>query len=49
LDDFLKLSGRELLSHAGTVSHEQALARAQLEYEKHRTWRINQRSPVEQH
>jgi len=49
LDDFLKLSGRELLAHAGTVSHERALAKAQLEYEKHRARRINQRSPVEQH
>ena len=26
-DDFLKLSGRELLMHAGTVSHEKATAR----------------------
>jgi len=49
LDDFLKLSGRELLTHAGTVSHEQALAKAQLEYEKHRARRINERSPVEDH
>ena len=27
LDDFLKLSDREILTNAGTVSHEQALAR----------------------
>jgi hypothetical protein len=47
LDDFLKLTGRELLDHAGTVSHEQALAKAQVEYEKHRAWRINQPSPAE--
>jgi len=26
LDDFLKMTGREILSHAGTVSHEDALA-----------------------
>jgi hypothetical protein len=49
LDDFLKLSGRELLTHAGTVSHEEALTKAQVEYEKHRAQRINQRSPVEDH
>ena len=49
LDDFLKLSGRELLSHAGTISHEQAIERAQVEYEKHRALRINQPSPVEKH
>ncbi len=47
LDDFLKLSGRKLLTHAGKISHEQALTRAQLEYEKHRTMQINQPSAVE--
>jgi hypothetical protein len=49
LDDFLILSGRELLTHAGAISHEQALARAQIEYEKHRVLQINQPSPVEKH
>ena len=47
LDDFLKLSGRKLLTHAGNISHEQALTRAQLEYEKYRTMQINLPSPVE--
>ena len=47
LDDFLKLSGRKLLTHAGKISHEQALTRAQLEYEKHRTMQINLPSHVE--
>jgi len=49
LDDFLKLSGRELLTHAGTISHEKAMVRAQIEYEKHRAFQINQPSPVEKH
>ena len=49
LDDFLQLSGRELLSHAGTISHEQAIERAQIEYEKNRVHRINRPSPVENH
>lgn len=49
LDDFLKLSGRELLSHAGTISHEQAIERAQIEYEKHRALRIDRPSPAEKH
>ena len=49
LDDFLKLSGRELLTHAGTISHEKAMASAQIEYEKHRAFQINQASPVEKH
>jgi len=30
LDDFLRLSGRKLLDHAGTVSHEQALEKPAL-------------------
>ncbi|MBU3968053.1 MAG: virulence RhuM family protein [Euryarchaeota archaeon] len=47
LDDFLKLSGRELLTHAGKISHEEALTKAQLEYEKHRTMQINLPSLVE--
>ena len=34
LDSFLKLSDRDLLTHAGTVSHEDALSRAQSEYDK---------------
>ena len=49
LDDFLKLSGQQLLTHAGAISHEQALERAQIEYEKHRALQINQPSPVEKH
>jgi hypothetical protein len=48
-DDFLRLSGRELLTHAGTISHEQAIERAQVEDEKHREIRINQPSPIERH
>ena len=38
LDDFLKLSGRELLIHAGTITHDAALQKAHAEFEKfHRT------------
>ncbi|NUN13725.1 MAG: virulence RhuM family protein [Myxococcales bacterium] len=36
LDEFLKISGRELLDHAGKVSAEQAKAKAELEYGKYR-------------
>ncbi|MBK8697974.1 MAG: virulence RhuM family protein, partial [Deltaproteobacteria bacterium] len=32
LDDFLRLSEREILTHAGTVSHETAVAKAEREY-----------------
>lgn len=34
LDDFLKMTGNEVLQHAGTISHEQALKKANEEYKK---------------
>jgi hypothetical protein len=34
LDDFLRLSDRDILDHAGTVSHQTAIARAESEYDK---------------
>jgi hypothetical protein len=49
LDDFLRLSERDILTHAGEVSHDDALAKAELEYEK---WHARQSalpSPVEKH
>ena len=49
LDDFLKLSERDILTHAGTISHEQALAKAREEYEKYRLEGLNDSSPVERH
>ena len=49
LDDFLKLSDREILTHAGTVSYEQALDKAREEYQKFRREHLNDPSPVEGH
>jgi hypothetical protein len=49
LDDFLSLSGREILTHAGKVSHDEALDKAQIEYDKYRAARLNKASPVERH
>lgn len=49
LEDFLKMTGRDILSHAGTVSHEEALAKAQAEYEKYRQKHLTDPSPVEEH
>ena len=49
LDDFLRLSGRELLNHAGSVSHDEALAKTRAEYEKYRAAHLNDVSPVEEH
>ncbi len=36
LDDFLKLSGRELLAHAGKISADDAKAKAEFEYDRYR-------------
>ena len=36
LDDFLRLSDRDLLTHAGTISHEAALIKAESEYDRFR-------------
>ena len=36
LDDFLKISEKELLDNAGKVSHQKALDKAKAEYEKYR-------------
>ena len=47
LDEFLKLSEFELLDHAGKVSHEAALAKAEAEYEKFRRLEDVKPSPVE--
>lgn len=49
LDDFLKLSGKELLNHAGCVSAEVAKLKANEEYDKFRERTQYQLSPVEIH
>ena len=38
LDEFLKLSGRKLLDHAGKMSAESAKAKAELEYDRYRAF-----------
>jgi len=49
LDEFLKVSEREILTHAGRVSHEAALEKARAEYEKYREQPLEEPSPVERH
>ncbi|MDE6335525.1 MAG: virulence RhuM family protein, partial [Muribaculaceae bacterium] len=49
LDDFLTLSGKELLTHAGSISAEMAKLKADTEYEKFRERTQYQLSPVEIH
>ncbi|MEO6755642.1 MAG: virulence RhuM family protein [Chthoniobacteraceae bacterium] len=43
LDEFLKISGRELLDHAGKISAENARAKAELEYERY--WELVDAQP----
>jgi hypothetical protein len=40
LDVILQLNGRELLTHAGKISHEMALKKSEEEYEKYKTAQI---------
>ena len=49
LDDFLKLSGKELLSHAGKISAELAKQKADAEYDKFKERTVYSLSPVEIH
>jgi hypothetical protein len=49
LDDFLRLSEREILTHAGSVSHESALLKAEGEYEKYRALHSGDKTPVDSH
>lgn len=49
LDEFLKMSGSELLTHAGTVSAEVAKLKADTEYDRFKERTQYQLSPVEIH
>jgi hypothetical protein len=48
LDDFLRLGGRDILQHAGKISHEQAAQKAELEFEKFHRPQLDLPSRVEQ-
>jgi len=49
LDDFLRMAGNEILENPGTVSHEAAIKKASLEYDKFRDLHKNDLSEVEKH
>ena len=49
LDDFLRLSDREILDHAGKVSHEDAKAKAEQELEVYRQQQAALPEPVDKH
>jgi hypothetical protein len=47
LDDFLKLSERNILTHAGKISHEEALQKAHIEYDHYHKEQLQEPSRVE--
>ncbi len=47
LDNFLKMTKKDILNHAGSISHSQALQKAHSEYEKYKELRKNEISVVE--
>jgi len=49
LHQFLTMTGRELLTHAGTISHEAAIQKARTEYEAFRLKQLNEPTEVEKH
>lgn len=49
LDTFLKMTRKDILNHAGTISHIQALEKAHTEYQKFKELRKNEISEVEKH
>ena len=49
LDEFLRISDRDLLTHAGTVSHDAAVTKAINEYEKYRAIEDAKPQPVDVH
>ncbi len=49
LDEFVKMTGNNILENAGTVSHQQALQKANAEYEKYKELTKNELSEVEKH
>ena len=49
LDAFLKLSDRQLLTHAGTISHELAVTKAENEFDKFHGHELEQGTAVENH
>jgi len=49
LHQFLTMTGRELLDHAGKTSHEAAFQKAHAEYEKFRVKQLSEPTAVEKH
>ncbi len=48
LDDFLKMTGKDILAHAGTISHEKAIQKVNEEYLSYKEKTKNELSKVEE-
>lgn len=48
LDDFLKMTGKDILAHAGTISHEKAIQKVNEEYLTYKEKTKNELSKVEE-
>ena len=48
LDDFLKMTGKDILDHVGKISHEKALQKANEEYLSYREKTKNELSKIEE-
>ncbi len=49
LDNFLKLSGRDILSDGGKISHDSAVEKAHEEYAKYGQFELQEPTEVEKH
>lgn len=49
LHQFLTMTGRDLLTHAGAISHESAMVKAHAEYKKFRCKQLEEPTDVEKH
>lgn len=47
LDDFLKMTGNDILTHAGKISHQKALEKARAEYQKYKHQQLQQPTQAE--
>ncbi len=48
LDDFLKMTGNDILNNAGKISHKQALDKAHTEYNNYKDQQANELSKIEE-
>jgi hypothetical protein len=49
LNEFINLTGNEILNHSGTISHQEAINKATAEYEKYKELSKNELSQAEKH